>query len=764
MTRMARLTRPTVVHVIAPGSAIGTKRAGDTGRVPVSGDVTLLPNRTGQRLERWRRRLVQDLAQTHVVGLLVLVLGVSIAAVSLLPDALAPGLGPIAALTTSIGVTILLGLWLTFYPQYSALPSRWATALAPLIWIILWLALRDPQHMLSPMPLIYSGALCAATCGPRLVALNTILCLVSLWLWVADASDADEFVLMRFLGNGATLLAVPVVVYLVRRRATLLREQVRRSSVSDALTGLPNRRHLEVVAPRLLAQALQQEREIFALTIDTDRMASVNERHGHLAGDELIKQVAGLLRRALRPEDVLVRTTGAQFVALGLSRNEWEAMRVGERVRQAMRKQTMRVPVTCSIGVASARVMPGLDPGEWIWNLTSVAEESLAAAKASGRDRVTGARQSGVVLGDALELVTSPQSDDPLPLRAGRGRPFIPTIDVAAYLLAAVLVLGVALMLWFMVVGRQQGFGQIRLWLQGSLTIVMGGLAGILMVSPATLRRVSIATVFVGDGLWALGGSDTTPDGFTSPLYAVLMAGVAAFLFTPRLLLLQMLLTYPLMWIQLYHPGESIGATAWSTLGEGTLLNIATAILYFVRLESSDLVARSRSLSTIDQLTGVPDRRYLIQQAPAIVAGALRLGVPVSVTVIDIDHFGEVNDRLGHSAGDEALIEVTRSLLRVARAEDIVCRHGGDDLVIVGNHDLADGLTMAERSRDAVAQVWLEDDPLSASVGVVSAVPIPGVDPVQWLMQRVEEAREAMGQAKATGGGRVVAAGLAPVP
>ena len=730
----------------------------DTG--VVSATETTLPDRTGQRLNRLRDRLTQEVSHTHVLGLLTLLIGVVIVALALVPGALNPGLWPIAALTTSIGLVTILGLWVIFYPERGLEPLRWGATLSPVLWLVMWLAIDGAVHLISVMLLVYSAALCAATCGPRRTSINALLCLICLWVWVSRTTDATEFVMMRFLGNGFTLLSVPVGIYLVRRRAQTLRDEVQRRSVSDPLTGLPNRRHLEVVAPRLVAQAERQQREIFSLTIDADRLATVNEVHGHVMGDEVIRDVAQVLRKALRPEDILVHTTGAQFIALGLSRNEFEAIRVAERIRQAVRKKSRQVPMTCSIGVASARVSPELDPGEWVWNLNSVSEESLAAAKASGRDRVSGARQNGQVLGDALELVTAPADPDRLPptVRTTNGRRFSPTRDITAYLLAAILVLGVAAQLWFMLVGRAGGFGQVRLLLMGAATIVLGSIAGALMMSPALLTRVGALTIFTGDTMWALGGAGSTPDGFASPLYGVLMAGIAAFVMTRPLLITHMVVAYPLLWFVYYDSSHSVGSLIAKSLADGTLLNLASIALYLVRLETDNLIARSQATTTIDQLTGLPDRHYLRLQSAAVVAGALRHRLPVSVIFVDIDDFGEVNDRVGHHAADEALLAVTRAVNRVTPSDHFVMRFGGDDLVIIGNHGPMEAFTTSGRVRDAVSTVWVDGEPLTASIGVVSARPMPGTDPARWMMTQVEEATDAMRRARVEGGGRVVTA------
>lgn len=129
--------------------------------------------------------------------------------------------------------------------------------------------------------------------------------------------------------------------------------QVRFHAHHDALTGLPNRLQFEEAARRALAQA-ERRRERFAiLAIDLDGFKEVNDRHGHAAGDEVLKMVADRLRGAIRHYDVACRMGGDEFVLLLVDVDADLAAETARRLARALsRPYGLDAPVAASIGVA----------------------------------------------------------------------------------------------------------------------------------------------------------------------------------------------------------------------------------------------------------------------------------------------------------------------------------------------------------------------------------------------------------------------------
>ena len=169
--------------------------------------------------------------------------------------------------------------------------------------------------------------------------------------------------------------------------------KIAEGALQDPLTGLFNRRHLEERLTSELAAAQRHGRELSLLLADVDFFKAVNDRHGHLAGDEALKMVSFVLRGAIRKEDVLARYGGEEFVVIARETGLPGARALGERIRRAVERSrcawhghdlglTVSIGVTVSIGLAE--FVPGRSERE----LLESADRALYLAKQAGRNRV----------------------------------------------------------------------------------------------------------------------------------------------------------------------------------------------------------------------------------------------------------------------------------------------------------------------------------------------------------------------------------------
>jgi len=168
------------------------------------------------------------------------------------------------------------------------------------------------------------------------------------------------------------------------------------------------------------------------------------------------------------------------------------------------------------------------------------------------------------------------------------------------------------------------------------------------------------------------------------------------------------------------------------------------------RLE--ELNAALERLATHDALTGVANRGSLESRLDAEVERWWRYRHPLSVVMLDVDHFKKVNDTYGHGAGDAVLRGVAATLTAVVRKVDFVARYGGEEFVVVApSTDAAGALMLAERVRAAVAASSVEVVKLdgerapvrvTVSLGVVSATTSPEAAPLRAgdLLARADEA------------------------
>lgn len=166
---------------------------------------------------------------------------------------------------------------------------------------------------------------------------------------------------------------------------------------------------------------------------------------------------------------------------------------------------------------------------------------------------------------------------------------------------------------------------------------------------------------------------------------------------------------------------------------------------------------RLRRLAQEDELTGLSNRRHLLSALQRLHAAARRYDHPLSVIMMDLDHFKRINDERGHATGDRALAAVADVLRESCRRSDIVGRYGGDELCLILPHaDEVAAMATAEKVRHLVRRLRLEDErgcrvPLTCSLGVSRLLTDEETpDP---LMQRADDA---LYQAKEAGRDRAV--------
>ncbi len=167
----------------------------------------------------------------------------------------------------------------------------------------------------------------------------------------------------------------------------------------------------------------------------------------------------------------------------------------------------------------------------------------------------------------------------------------------------------------------------------------------------------------------------------------------------------------------------------------------------------------SLEMAVTDALTGLHNRRYMSGQLQAFVGRAVQGGEPVSLLVLDIDHFKKVNDGFGHDAGDEVLREFAVRLATNVRAVDLPCRMGGEEFVVImPGTGLEDAHRIAERIRRDVGstpfRVMGGQEHLTVTISIGVATTLGPGDTADALMKRADEG---VYEAKATGRDRVIA-------
>lgn len=161
-----------------------------------------------------------------------------------------------------------------------------------------------------------------------------------------------------------------------------LLDEIHRASLTDSLTGLPNRRHLMLVMGHELVRAERRPEHLSLLLLDVDGLKQINDRGGHAAGDLALRAVANAMREACRRSDLPARISGDEFAVIATGSETSEAVALAERIRSVLARSPQNPHV--SIGVVSLAQVGSSDSAAFL----DAADEALYAAKETGRDRV----------------------------------------------------------------------------------------------------------------------------------------------------------------------------------------------------------------------------------------------------------------------------------------------------------------------------------------------------------------------------------------
>ena len=169
-----------------------------------------------------------------------------------------------------------------------------------------------------------------------------------------------------------------------KHQLTTVNAELHKHSLTDALTGLCNRRAFEQHLAAAIGRARSRCEALSLVMIDVDRFKRFNDEFGHAAGDSVLKQVATALQSSARKNDFVARYGGEEFVVLSPGVEEDQAGGLAERLCRAVRSTQWRdMMITVSAGVAT-----WTDTAHGAASLVAYADQALYHAKSSGRDRV----------------------------------------------------------------------------------------------------------------------------------------------------------------------------------------------------------------------------------------------------------------------------------------------------------------------------------------------------------------------------------------
>jgi len=224
-------------------------------------------------------------------------------------------------------------------------------------------------------------------------------------LWATGAALDARLALAAFAGTGAIVAAVVAPLMRMLHDLEAARVQLDVLATRDELTGVYNRRQFLVLADREWARCRRYDMGAAMLMLDVDHFKRVNDLHGHLAGDLMLREIARAIADTLRHADFLGRFGGEEFIVFLPHTDTLGALDVAERIRERVAKIALewrgeRVTTTLSVGVGTLS-----SEHDTVGALIADADRALYTAKNAGRNCVrTPAAVDAIPVPSTLEL------------------------------------------------------------------------------------------------------------------------------------------------------------------------------------------------------------------------------------------------------------------------------------------------------------------------------------------------------------------------
>lgn len=535
----------------------------------------------------------------------------------------------------------------------------------------------------------------------------------------------------RVVVLSGSLTAVAGGLIYAQQRVRRAAELNRRLSVTDPLTGLANLRRLQSRLDYEVKRSNNRSDDrIVLFAIDLDDFKIVNDKFSYELGDRVLRAVATELTDVMEPGDLLVRRGGDEFAVLTLHRNDRDLDEFEARIARAIEHARLAVcpELNPKASVSRAEHLPGESAAEFLQRIDDRLHDAKLEAHpercdAPGPADPQETHGSPEHFGPFAEPSQAAPTSAALPLMrrrdlhvgwyfmgAGAGVPALLLAVVAATGLApdlrgptfAACIVGMLALAAFSVVA---GLRNVDLrWSHVSL----GGSMALMTLAIAQAEQSSQALV----ELYAI-----------QPPLAIYILGRRA--------------AIPYLAASVYFYSSFLIASDFDGAPVRILIFVGILCVLSLMLARgqrtvNEFYRSTAQLTVVDPLTGVGNLRALRRRVEDEIDRCRTTGEGLSILVIDLDGFKQVNDQYSHTIGDKVLIESARAINRVVREDELVARRGGDEFAVVcarKSRDDADALAdrIANAVRDARSQLT-EGIPTGATVRAVHWDGVAGAD------------------------------------
>jgi diguanylate cyclase (GGDEF)-like protein len=288
------------------------------------------------------------------------------------------------------GAFILALHYIQFYRRESRvkITLECAVMIAFITWVVFYSGrIESPLLNLYLLPIIASSLILG-----KLVTAVGVVAIAFCYMALSYQPDSNGFSAMTYWGSLLALLApVILVAYITTMLAADIRyavEKIKQVSDTDDLTGLYNMRAFSSILQRAFKQSVRHAHPLSIVMVDSDNLKSINDSHGHEAGNRLLQHVVRCIRDELRGSDVMARFGGDEFVILLPETHGRGAQEMAERIRKSVESSRFDIrggdaTITVSIGIASYP-----EDGGNLEVILDKADKAMYRAKQRGRNQV----------------------------------------------------------------------------------------------------------------------------------------------------------------------------------------------------------------------------------------------------------------------------------------------------------------------------------------------------------------------------------------
>jgi diguanylate cyclase (GGDEF)-like protein len=284
----------------------------------------------------------------------------------------------VQAVLTGIGLVALLQ-FAVFHPSTRNRVVAFSLVFTVQIALCAYLVFRETR-----VDLRVSGTLMGIVLA--LLSVNNLLRAIGTLVYGAPSNYLAGGPILQWSLVMTSVLQGGVTVAFVWMTAALLRQQLHVLATTDSLTGLLNRRAIELAAEQKIAQCRQSNRPLSAILLDLDNFKGINDTLGHQQGDATLVAVARCLQREMRQSDVVARFGGDEFLILLGDTPQHLAVEIAERVRRGLEGVCLcdqaQTRVSASLGLSQLK-----DSQDWD-HLITECDKALYAVKSMGGNQV----------------------------------------------------------------------------------------------------------------------------------------------------------------------------------------------------------------------------------------------------------------------------------------------------------------------------------------------------------------------------------------